>query len=233
MPPDGATKVLSWVAEAGGDRVPSVGALCAAVTQPLGVDGAGVVLTTESRLGQELLGASNQVAADLEELEMSLGEGPCADAVAMDAPMLVADLQTATGRWPGFAAGAVGLGAAAVFAFPLHVVPHRPLGALTLYRRMSRAMAVDELTEALASADLVQRVLRVRQPPPAEESGPGCVPAARAGRDTVHQAVGMLAVQLGVDLAEALARLRAHAFANDVSLTGVARSVVARELRLS
>jgi len=51
-------------------------------------------------------------------------------------------------------------------------------------------------------------------------------------RFVVHQASGMVAVQLGVGVGEALARLRAYAFANDRLLTEVAEAVVARKLRL-
>jgi hypothetical protein len=42
----------------------------------------------------------------------------------------------------------------------------------------------------------------------------------------------MVAVQLGVSVGEALARLRAYAFGNDWALTMVAEAIVARELRL-
>jgi hypothetical protein len=51
-------------------------------------------------------------------------------------------------------------------------------------------------------------------------------------REEVHQAAGMVSVQLGVSVAEAMVRLRAHAYAEDRSLTEVAGDVVARRLRL-
>ena len=50
-------------------------------------------------------------------------------------------------------------------------------------------------------------------------------------RAEVHQATGMVSVQLGVSLAEALVRLRAHAWAEDRLLADVAADVVARRLR--
>jgi hypothetical protein len=50
-------------------------------------------------------------------------------------------------------------------------------------------------------------------------------------RAEIHQATGMVAVQLGVDLSTALVRLRAHAFAQDRLLSEVAVAVVARTLR--
>lgn len=48
----------------------------------------------------------------------------------------------------------------------------------------------------------------------------------------VHQAAGMLTVQLGVPIAAALARLRGHAAATHRSLIGVARDVIEGRLHL-
>jgi hypothetical protein len=50
-------------------------------------------------------------------------------------------------------------------------------------------------------------------------------------RLVVHQASGMVAVQLGVSVTEALIRLRSYAFTHDRLLTDIARDVVARLLR--
>jgi hypothetical protein len=47
----------------------------------------------------------------------------------------------------------------------------------------------------------------------------------------VHQASGMVSVQLGVSVGEALVRLRAYAFGSDRLLADVAGAVVARKLR--
>jgi hypothetical protein len=63
---------------------------------------------------------------------------------------------------------------------------------------------------------------------------PGAVSAA-LGQETdfaavVHQASGMVSVQVGVSVAEALIRIRAYAFANDRHLSEVGAAVVARHL---
>jgi hypothetical protein len=64
--------------------------------------------------------------------------------------------------------------------------------------------------------------------------GPGGQPADLAGhRAEIDQATGMLTEQLGVGIADAFARLRAYAYANDRQLADVARDIVARRLRLS
>ena len=43
----------------------------------------------------------------------------------------------------------------------------------------------------------------------------------------------MLTEQLGVNITDAFARLRAYAYANDLRLTDVAGDIVARRLRLN
>ena len=48
----------------------------------------------------------------------------------------------------------------------------------------------------------------------------------------VHNAAGMVSVQQGISITEALIRLRAYAFSNDRLLADIAEDVVARRLRL-
>lgn len=50
-------------------------------------------------------------------------------------------------------------------------------------------------------------------------------------RAAVHQATGMVSVQLDVSMEIALLRLRAHAYASERALGDVAQDVVARRLR--
>ena len=49
---------------------------------------------------------------------------------------------------------------------------------------------------------------------------------------SVHNAAGIVSVQEGISVAEALVRLRAFAFGHDRLLADVARDVIARTLRL-
>jgi hypothetical protein len=51
-------------------------------------------------------------------------------------------------------------------------------------------------------------------------------------RAEVSQATGMLVAQLEIEPAEALVRLRAHAYATGCSATDVARDILERRLRL-
>jgi hypothetical protein len=56
--------------------------------------------------------------------------------------------------------------------------------------------------------------------------------SAVESRSELFQAQGMVKIQLGVSLAEAMSRLRAHAYTQDRRLADVARDVVARRLVL-
>jgi hypothetical protein len=49
-------------------------------------------------------------------------------------------------------------------------------------------------------------------------------------RDKISQATGMIVAQLGLGRVDALAVLRAHAFAREASIAEISRSVIAREL---
>ncbi len=67
---------------------------------------------------------------------------------------------------------------------------------------------------------------------PAADGHESQLPGPAAHREEIDQATGMLTVQLGVGAAEAFARLRAYAYAQDRRLADVAGDIVARRLRL-
>jgi hypothetical protein len=58
-------------------------------------------------------------------------------------------------------------------------------------------------------------------------------PTSGTFRFVVHQAAGMIAVQLGITVADALVQLRARAFSTDRPIVDIARDVVARRLRFA
>ncbi len=192
----------------------------------LGAGPSGMVLVW----GQEALGV------ELEDLQFTLGEGPGPDAAAAGVPVLVPDLAVAVARWPVFAPAAMGLGVRAVFALPLRIGAIS-VGALVAHRTTVGPLVDGTLADAFALADAVtvlllreQSTWNGRTTRTADGSAPG---HARPGtyRAQVHQATGMISVQLGVSLAEALVRLRAYAYAEDRLIAEVAADVVARRLR--
>ncbi|GAA1207906.1 GAF and ANTAR domain-containing protein [Prauserella alba] len=230
-------RVFSWVAAAAAAATAtgddnghiSMAALCRAAHLQLGVDGASVTAMTGPGTHTPIA-ASGELAAELEELQVTFGEGPCLAAFTFSSPMLVPDLAEVTARWPGFAGAALERGVGAVFAFPLHAGTIQ-LGVLELHRAATGPMTAEQLANTLVFADLALQLLLDSSS--GIDRRPGYRPTDEIshGRDVVHQATGMVAVQLGVDMAEALARLRARAFTEDVPLNEVAADVVTRRLR--
>ncbi len=197
----------------------------------MGVDGAGVMLMS-GEIPRGSLCASGEVSRLIEELQYTLGEGPCVDAYQQNRVVAEPDLaDPVADRWPAFTPAALDAGVRAVFGFPLRAGAVR-LGALNLYRGRSGALSGDQQGDALVVAEVAARwVLEAQAGAPA---GTVAVQVA-AGADfhlVVHNAAGMVSVQEGISVTEALIRLRAFAFSHDRLVGDVAGDIVARRFRL-
>lgn len=217
------------VDHAGGETI-TMAHVCAVAVIAAAVDGAAVT-TMLKDTPREIVHASAPLAMEMAELSVTLGEGPEAD-LSADGPALVGDFAAdgPQARWPLYASAAVEAGVHALFAFPLRV-GGASVGVMCLHRAAPGRLDREQLADSLVLADTVLALLLDigRQPEPrldvrwSEQAGPH--------HPEVHQATGMITVQLGVTTAVALVRLRAHAFAHDRRLSDVAKDVVARRLR--
>ena len=222
---------LARIADAIGSRVGSDPAtypqgVCAAAADLLGVSGAGLTLMTRSVLGA--VWASDTVSRTVEDLQFALGEGPALDAFKCGAPALEPSLATSS-RWPFFGPRALALGVEAVFSLPLQIGVIC-LGTINLFRARPGFPSPDELADALVLADVVTGDLIDLQAQGMLQWAPSDHLGQRA---RVHQATGMVSVQIGADMTSALARIRAYAYVNELSIFDVADMVLARTLRLS
>jgi hypothetical protein len=229
MPGERLQRILTTLS-ATGDPWSAAG-LCEACPAIVGVDGAGVMLMSGD-IPRGSLCATGEVSTLIEELQYTLGEGPCVDAYRQDQVVTESDLAyLAPARWPAFTPPVLRAGVRAVFGFPLRVGTVR-LGALNLYRDRPGPLSGDQHADALVMADVAARwVLETQAGAPA-----GAVAQElEIGADfhyIVHNAAGIVSVQEGISVTEALIRLRAFAFSADRPLADVARDVVARLLRL-
>jgi hypothetical protein len=191
----------------------------------LPVSGVGLALMTDDGPAGTVA-ATDSSALELEELQFSLGEGPCVDASVSGRPVLQPDLgRTARQRWPVFAAGAEDAGLAAVFAFPLRVGGIR-VGVLDLYRTTAGVLSDDELADALCFADAATALLLHLQ---AQDAGVGLPLDSLTvldDRAEVHQATGVVSVQAVVGLQDALLLLRARAYADQRPIGKLAHDVL-------
>lgn len=200
------------------------------------VKASGVGLYVPGALGLcEPLYVTNPVSEQVAELQVMLGEGPGIDALGEDHPVLVPALSSDASvlRWPAFAPAAVAVGVSAVFAFPL-VMGAIAVGALEIHRGREDELSATELADGLLFADVA--LLRVLDHLSGTGPGPADGPDPPSGGfeyrwAVVHQATGMVSVQLGSNLTVAFLRLRAHAYLAGRRLSQVASDVIERRLR--
>jgi hypothetical protein len=219
--------------EAEAERAVQPERICELCVQMLGVTGAGISMMTAAG-SSGIVCSTDDVAARIEDLQLTLGVGPCMDAVSRGAPVLVGDLNepgdVSVARWPAFMEGAAEAGVRAVFAFPLRIGAIN-VGALDLYRDQPGDLDGDQLPAALLAADAAAlAVLNLDSPHP---QGAYDLDSRTLYQPQVHQATGMVQAQLDVSIEDAFLMLRARAFATGRPLMDVAIDVVDRRLRFS
>ncbi|UFS57518.1 GAF and ANTAR domain-containing protein [Subtercola endophyticus] len=184
------------------------------------------ISTLGDPFGSETVCASDDEAARLDELQIDLGEGPCWQALSSRRPVIEPDIQNSPNPdWPTLSASIQDAGVRAVFAFPLLVGSLR-VGAVDLYADTVGTLTPGEIDDAATLAGIAARHIvsgalernALEQPP------------SVFSRREVHQATGMVLTQLGVSAADALLIIRAHAFAEGLTVREVAATIVDRRL---
>ncbi|MGW3142678.1 ANTAR domain-containing protein [Streptomyces sp. NPDC001139] len=211
-----AGRLMAWACRPGSPRP----LFMTGVAKACGSSGAALTLVG-AEFADLALAASDEPSRAAQELEFLLGEGPARDATSTAGPV------TATGdalarRWPGYGPALGELGIAEVAAVPLNL-DGSCVGALTVYDPapgVAGTSAFAEIAEALTRSVIL---------------GPAGVTDLYEGIDLrarVHQAAGMVSVQLDCPVADALELIRAHAFGEGVPAHRVAERIVEGELRL-
>ncbi|MGW6413005.1 ANTAR domain-containing protein [Streptomyces vinaceus] len=204
-----------------------VESVIAAATEILGVDGLAVSLLAEGD-AIELMWCTDEDTRRFEDLQFTLGEGPGPDTVRSGVMVWAPDLTCVRpDHWPAMALEAE---FRAVFCFPMGVGAIR-VGVLTALRRTPGSLTSSETDDALALAGALTAYCLEDDAPHDDREHAG-FPGA-LGRAVVHQATGMLSVQLSLPLPKALLRLRAHAYGSGRSLTDTAQDIVDRRLCLA
>lgn len=196
----------------------------------IGMDHLVVSLAVEGQITEQLW-SSGETSASFEDLQFTLGEGPGPDALRTGQAALEHDV-AAVGmeRWPALLPAMAPLSIQAVFCLPL-ALGGITVGVLTALRASPGHMSGQEMDDALGLATaLTLQFLggagtRI-------DAWVDAQPDGELHRAVVHQATGMLSVQLEVTLGMALLRLRAYAYSNDRSIIDAAEDVVSRRLRL-
>ena len=215
--------------EATPDAVPELlpQQLSRAVARVLPVDGAGVSVRVDPDR-QFPLGASDPLSGLAERLQFTVGAGPCLHAAATRQPMFVVEEDMAR-RWPAFHD-------LLVARTPFRGIVALPLrrglagaGAIDLYFREEDDVSVLDVFAAMSVGDLVSVALAEAAVWSSwtEREGPHWLqsPSARH-RAGVWAAMSLIGVALDVGSDEALAVLRAQAYAQDRTADDLADDLV-------
>jgi transcriptional regulator with GAF, ATPase, and Fis domain len=192
--------------------------------QVLGVSAAGVLLA-DQRGALRVVAASTEQTRLLELLQLQTDQGPCPECFHTGRPVAVADLTTATERWPRFVTAARQVGFASVHAVPMRLRTD-VIGALNLFDAQPGALDEDTLRLAQALADvatiglLQARAIRHREIL-AEQ-----LQTALNSRVVIEQAKGVIAERRHVDMDQSFTLLRSTARTNNRRLSDLARAVV-------
>jgi hypothetical protein len=165
--------------------------------------------------------ASDERSRHAQELEYVLSAGPAREAVRSSA-WLHASGPGIESRWPGYGIGLAALGLVSVVALPLRT-RSGCIGALTVFDlRPDRAASehLREVAEAMTDDILFG------------QDADGEPYAGADHQAVVHQAAGMVSVQARCSIADALALIKARAFATEQPATVIAQRILSRELSL-
>jgi hypothetical protein len=206
--------------------------LSAAATASLGVDGVGLSLATAQ---PALLGASDELAVVAEQLQFTVGSGPCLVAVDTQFPLFAVESYLQR-RWPIYHDLLRSQTPfRSVVAFPLtHDLTG--VGALVVYLRSPGGPVHFDSFDAHAVVGLVSAELTA-SPAWATRHQPGLehwldTPGARV-RAIAWQAVVLISQVLGTSRADALAVLRARAYSTGRLVDEIAVDVVAGRLSIA
>jgi hypothetical protein len=203
-------------------------AVCQFAVDHLAASGCAVTLMARPP-SVEVLAVAGRNADEIAELQFTLGEGPCLDAFLACAPTFAVNLALQGGRWPWFSSRAAELGVLAEFSLPMQLGA-APVGVLDLCREKPGMISDEHLADALAAAEIATDAVLLLQGSTAGAELATLLEPAGLERMVVHQATGMIAAQLDVTIADALATLRAAAFGSARPLTEVAVDVVDRRI---
>jgi hypothetical protein len=201
--------------------------LCLACRDLAGADAAALTVAYSSE-NRVTLFATDDVAARLEDLQDVMGQGPGHSAATSHRIEVCSLHDGASSRWPDFAAA----GLQQVGPATVHAVPMRPdgdvLGVMTLYQvehHQEPLQLPDDTLLRLAAATAAALMRDPQAVADELEQGPW------QSRSRIHQATGMVAAQLRLAPDDAVAVLKAHAYAGETTLSDVAARVLTRDLR--
>lgn len=199
-----------------------IAGICKTAVEVVEVDGAGMTVLTQTQSG--VVCTHGQFAEVGEDLQFTLGEGPCRDAIRSETLVEALSLSSDT-KWPFFSPPLAAMGVKSVASFPVRIGGAR-VGALTVYRTQSEALSIDQASNGYVLAQISAHVISAAQAKMGEEQLIQEMESGFGRMEPVHQATGLIMGKLRLSAEDALARLRSAAYATDRSIVDLARDFV-------
>lgn len=221
--------MVCYLGEASRTNPDDAGDLCRPFLDALPVAGVSVTIISSSGT-QVSLGATDVTAARIDELQFELGEGPQRAAANTGEIVSISDVRSDPhDEWPVLGAALRELPVRAIFSIPMRMGAVT-VGVATLHRATPGELSEDQRVTATAIASTIANTAVHRAMTSAKNDASTESAAIPALRREVHQATGMILVQLDTSATVAYSRLQAYAFANGRTVHDVARDVVAGSL---
>lgn len=174
----------------------------------------------------QLMAASQESARLLELFVLQNDEGPCRQCYSTGESVVVPSLKDAADQWPGFTERALDADFASVCAIPMQHSDHT-IGVLNLFNTQPDSFPPQTVRVVQALANIatigILQERAVRSSVLLTEQLQGALNT----RIVIEQAKGVLAQKRGLDVDEAFKQLRDYARTDGLSLSAVARSIVA------
>ena len=169
--------------------------------------------------GLGTMAGTGRLVLDLDDLQYALAEGPCVHAVRSD-PVVVVEHARREQRWPRYIPAAVRAGLRSQVGLRLYVAPDESLGSFNLYSTTSSTIPLEIRQLAKIFAAHVTVVLKHVL---LEKS----LSTALQPQTYLGTAVGIVRQRHGLDNEQAFAYLARVSQHSNLTLTDVARGVVA------
>jgi GAF domain-containing protein len=180
----------------------------------------------EASLCKSAAGAvrASPLVLELEQLQDSLGEGPCVDTMRGQDSIYVADLM-GDATWPSFSPAAVSAGVRSALAYRLFA-GGQTLGALQLYASLPGAFNATDRAQGLLFAAHAGMALEVARSQAFEHARAEDLQRAMASREIIGQAQGILMERERITADQAFDLLRQASQHLNVKLRDVAQALV-------
>jgi transcriptional regulator with GAF, ATPase, and Fis domain len=224
--PSTVFSALAEIIYQGSDPAEVYAAICVAATLMVpGCDHASLLVRRNDRY--VTVGASDHIAQRIDDLERSLGDGPCIDAIVEETPQVETDLTTPN-RWPKLAARVLAeTPVRGAMGFRL-LVEKRTAGALNLFSDTANVFDTESASRAVVLASFATVAIN------AIVSGEDAATLRQGllSNREIGKAIGMLMLLHGISEEKAFDMLRRNSQELNVKLADVARAVIDRRGRL-